>query len=519
MTRPRLVLLLYCLATTAGVGALVSLILTRPADTLHAKGRFVPTKAVVERPLLGAQSFWKGPQALAGGALNLGAWHGYHEVLTEDPVKPERFELSVLLQPKAWFVALVREPDGPRFAGVRLSLDPRFPSALLEGSDETGFERKTPIEAPVEVRKRHRLRLDFSGERVAVFFEDRPLGELEAGFLAETSGEARLGFRGGFAKALVDDVAIRQRFGLDLREGFGPTEDRVRKALWGALAAPLLAALLFLLLRRATSADPMILGFSFAMVATTLLILAGLLYGFLLYRADAYPAATERNREAEQAMRQQFFDELRRDVFARYGGPKHEDVYRILFVGSSQTWGSGVFREEETFVARLERMLNDRRDDGRTYQCVNTGIPSAVSTGLLRILERHWLALEPDLVIVDLGNNDKNWRRFEAALDELIALGRRHGFEVVLVQEPNSIERREPGLRFRHQAMERLGERRGVPVVAMHRHLAARADDGFLWWDKVHLTPYGNRLFAEHLYDRLSETVLAADRATASPRS
>jgi hypothetical protein len=50
----------------------------------------------------------------------------------------------------------------------------------------------------------------------------------------------------------------------------------------------------------------------------------------------------------------------------------------------------------------------------------------------------------------------------------------------------------------------------------MPRHLAERADDGFLWWDWVHLTSYGQELFAEFLVDELERLeVVQLDSSTA----
>jgi hypothetical protein len=42
-----------------------------------------------------------------------------------------------------------------------------------------------------------------------------------------------------------------------------------------------------------------------------------------------------------------------------------------------------------------------------------------------------------------------------------------------------------------------------APIVDMQAYLAQNEDRGFLWWDSVHLTSFGQRLFAERLLPEL----------------
>ncbi len=53
--------------------------------------------------------------------------------------------------------------------------------------------------------------------------------------------------------------------------------------------------------------------------------------------------------------------------------------------------------------------------------------------------------------------------------------------------------------------MAAIGGQYDVPVIDTQGLLARREDDGFLWWDQVHLTSFGHRLFAEHLVEALEQ--------------
>lgn len=83
---------------------------------------------------------------------------------------------------------------------------------------------------------------------------------------------------------------------------------------------------------------------------------------------------------------------------------KPHKIYRMLFLGDSFTFGTGVSLED-TYVKRLERFLNETFDD-RSFQTINAGVPAY---GLLvedLYLRSKGIELSPDLVIVNLSMTD-----------------------------------------------------------------------------------------------------------------
>lgn len=81
--------------------------------------------------------------------------------------------------------------------------------------------------------------------------------------------------------------------------------------------------------------------------------------------------------------------------------PKPEGTYRILFLGDSFTYGTGVKDEEALFSSRIERMLRERHEaeGGRDFEVYNGGIPGSL-TGAWSILFREAATLfDPDLVV------------------------------------------------------------------------------------------------------------------------
>ena len=88
--------------------------------------------------------------------------------------------------------------------------------------------------------------------------------------------------------------------------------------------------------------------------------------------------------------------------FAR---PKPKDVFRILLLGDSQTFGWGV-DHEQTYGAVLERTLNARPKKKRRVEVVNTGVPGYNAAQEAEVLRLRGLSFEPDCVFVLFIGND-----------------------------------------------------------------------------------------------------------------
>jgi lysophospholipase L1-like esterase len=90
-----------------------------------------------------------------------------------------------------------------------------------------------------------------------------------------------------------------------------------------------------------------------------------------------------------------------------YRDTPDDDVYRILCVGDSVTFGFNV-DQPDAYPRRLEALLRQRHP-GRQIEVVNAGVPGWSSVQGLRFLEAYGLRLHPDLVIAAHGTNDQFW--------------------------------------------------------------------------------------------------------------
>ncbi len=491
-----------CLLVQLLLGLVLGGIVQLHRNTLERNGRWISTKTDLERSVIGARSFFRGRQALAGGHLNLGAWFGYQEVIFRRPLELASLELDFLLQEGAYLAVLFNKTPGRGFAGVRLSRMRLYPSIFFEASEEGRFLRRERLAVALpEQEDWSRLRIDLADDRAELRLGDVSLG----GFSLTFQQPQTFGFRGGWKRAFVDRVVVRGADGEVVSESFEvPAGAGATTA--AAVAVVLLLNLSLLLPLAARARRPRLLLFSAILANGTLAVTALLFLSYLRFSGESYLLETV-TRQPEAAWRKEEIRKLRAEIRSRHAKSPAPGVHRLLFIGSSQTWGSGALRDEEVWVNQTCEILNGR-GDGPAFECVNGGISSARAQKLARILRQDWSELRPHSVVVDLSNNDKNLVAFERGLREMIALCRRRGMRPVFVQEPISPEHG-GAISRRHQLMQQIGAQESVPVIDMQGHLWASRDVGFLWWDRVHLTSLGQRLFAEHLvseFDRLGIT-------------
>ncbi len=83
---------------------------------------------------------------------------------------------------------------------------------------------------------------------------------------------------------------------------------------------------------------------------------------------------------------------------------KRPDEFRILSLGESSTFGSGV-SDEETYSALLERYLAEA-DPAQAYRVINAGVPAYSSFQSLVYLKTRGLELHPDMVLFYHEMND-----------------------------------------------------------------------------------------------------------------
>ena len=143
---------------------------------------------------------------------------------------------------------------------------------------------------------------------------------------------------------------------------------------------------------------------------------------------------------------------------------KPDDTYRIIAVGGSTTFGSGV-TNENTWPIILEKKLQNI-SEGKNIEVINAGIAGMNSLEGSKLIKEKLIHFKPDLIIIFDGNNDTACRMVEHSTkyhnepkerkielcgaylpdtyDEMYAerwseickLGAENGFETVFILQP-----------------------------------------------------------------------------------
>jgi lysophospholipase L1-like esterase len=484
-------------------------------NSLDQHPDWISTKATLKRGVMGAVAYRTEAMALARNRLDLGAWFGFQEVTYRRPLDLAELGARVRFGPEGYVNVLYDiGPDG--FSGVRFSDRADMPSLHFR-TDAIGrfVALDTLVPSGTAPNVWHRVSVSFAGPRASVQLDGRPVGAYD-----RRPGPSRVGFRGGQREGLVDDVELRLTSGTTIRETFTNWRRAPLIALLALAGFAGLAGAVATLARR-RSVPWRDLGLGITMAHLVLLVLITILYVYQFERGRTYPILGMRARKDEAywiGYRQSdVLQDLRRD----YGKPAGAAVYRILFLGASQTWGAGATLPEQVWVRQLETLLNAGAR-GRRFECLNAGVSGLTALTTAALLDS-LLPFTPRAVVIDLSNNDIHPASLRENLGRMVDTLARAGIPAVLLLEPNSPERKPTDtwhgdLGAKHDVVRAIGATRGIPVIDLQQYLRERNGTGFLWWDFVHLTDYGQRLVAEKLAVELPGLLEPERRARPSHR-
>ena len=480
------------------------------ANTLHANGRWRSSKAELSKGLVGAVATLTTRTALHRGELDLGAWHGFQELVLAERLDVETASARIALDPEAY--VCLRLDQGAESWGLRIDRGTAGRSRFYRASLEGEWTESWPVqvagltERPGRQRE-HVVSLERSADGACTFRVDDVIwGEIDG-----PPGPVSFGFRGGRRSVRVDDVRLHER-GTQrvMAEDFAPTAPG-----WGVFAlawvlpAILVGAASHFISRAAARGrrdeHASRAGTRTLLAAGTLATL-GLLGFVIVFRVrDArYPRTVDfEGHETRIEQGDTLLPRLALETARPADAP-----WRVLLVGSSQTWGAGAHAEEATFARRTEALLEARL--GERVAVLNAGISAARSGVLFDNYRSTWLRWRPHLTVVDLGYNDRAQpERLVENVRALVELGRFAGTDTLIVLEPISSEVSDPELERSHALLGALAAELDVPVVDMQAELDAHRERGFLFWDAVHLTSFGHRLFAEALAPRVADALSA----------
>ena len=459
------------------------------------------TKVHLRNYPVGAKPMMTGPQCFAGNRANLHVWHGFQEMVLLRPIDPGELHLRVKMDLGASLVIFlerhhpVPDPDEAPGLALRLSSNPHTPSAWLMVDGEGRFVEKHlfDLPAPFNLSRWRWIRVQCCEDEIVLYLDHAPISRIKRAL----SGSRYLAFRGSMARyfCAVDDLAV-----VDRSERCVFVESFDRRDLWGFSWVMCFMVLwipggLMLFITR------FIPSYRTAVAALTCLALVSLAGGGLVFwymatvQRNYYPPA-EPLFSTDEAYACRLIEERCAETNASCSQP--DGRQKLIFLGSSQTWGEGASEPYRSWVAEVIRRLN-ARVGSPVYQAINLGVSAAVSRQMADLYACVAPMCPHQLLCVNLGVND-NYRKtpfMAESLERIIRMAQAHGARVVLLSEAVVPDLFGYGVTQPYEPVIRgIAERFGVSYLNVGEAIG-QDDDGLRWWDVVHPTDYGHRLIAE----------------------
>jgi lysophospholipase L1-like esterase len=524
-------------------------------------------KLLLSAPTMGAGDSTRTRNLLNRNRLNLHAWHGRHglnEILLNEIFQFGSMRFNLFLG-KNSYINIIYNKKADNFSGVRLSTNSNFPSMFFLADPGGQFLQKQYIENLNITNSWHTVELTFQSQDMILKVD----GNLVQRIPATALKRQVVGFQSGGYSVFVDNVEVRDHNSkCVIKEDFRNNRHYwlLTITLFGISAG--LMCLVFGATKivgiHLKKTYLMILFVEFCMIN-----FLSMYWAFdYLYYSKKYPyqfsaqpwgaAARDSKFRGFENIRMRCFDVFRyldtpdqerveisrktqletflklnnNDSFPRvywelqvikgdtpaeqtkvmklhevqkYLNNVPKSFYKILLLGSSQTWGEGALRPSDRMAHQIYRRLRELAGTPDIL-LVNPSFKGASSPELYKIYKEKLHFMYPDLTVVNLSTNDSSLETFAKSLNDIATFSRKQNAAVMFVQEANNSNFPRSSLAQKHRIMAEVAEKNDIFCLDMHAYLSSddMVDSGLLWFDFVHLTSYGQKrageLIAQHIF-------------------
>lgn len=465
--------------------------------------------------VLGRNEFFKSYQTLANNHLNLSAWFGYNEVITKTPYSLKSVDFDFYLDTNSFFYFIFNK-NKELFSAVRLGNNSVFPPANLTVKQTGEFISSLPLDIKdISPKKWHHGQFVFEKDLKTVILKIDNINV--ANLQSFHWSDQKFGFRGSNNKVLIDNVIAKdvndKRLFFDNFSNYGKLF--LLKYILILITIGLTNLIIFLVSLHFRKKDLIAAIFSVTIYAATLLgVLMIIVWYMWSIFTPSYPMEGSILKNIGHRLNIKGLPVFANDPFVHseedmdhFKKYQSNNKKKIIFIGTSQTWGAGAEKENEAMVKVFDSNLIKYASESankKDYQVINTAISGSDSTELLHFYKENWIKLLPKIVIINLSNNDRNNEIFKKNLQEFIKLNNEQKIKTVFVLEANSLENTPTEL-INHKIMRNIGIEGGALVLDLHSYVKSKRDTGILWWDSVHPTSYGHQLIGDFIFESVKD--------------
>jgi len=457
-------------------------------NTIHLNGNWTSKKTTLEKGVMGAIAYLTSRVALSQNKLHLDSWHGHQEVYLKNSQYKDEVQYDFFLpHKKSYFLFIFGKKDNNRLA-LRLSRTDLFPSSFLIIDQEGKFLKKIPLKTMILPLERGTLKMVLNKKKRVTFLINDKVLFLPKSF-TPLYQENLLGFRGGSQKAIIDNLSIDLATQNQFVDHFSNYKFLLRNFI---ITFGVIISIFFLFDLSSNKFTLIHLLITITMISITTLD--------FYYLAQRYP-----NKNSIESFQYNYNIESEGQIIRKLNESikdlKNKNLTKVLFIGSSQTWGAGAQKSSHTFVNRINALLNT--SEKNKYLTINAGISDWRSTHAIKQYKEKWIHFNPRIVVINLSNNDSNSAIFKKNLEDFVHFNNRYGIKTIFIFEANSTEYRQRRLLAHHKIMGDVAKKMNIKTINMHDYLAQKYDTGLLWWDEVHLTSYGQFLVADKIFHEI----------------
>jgi lysophospholipase L1-like esterase len=530
---------------------LITMCVLLSQNTLYNNENWIVQKRMLKMFVMGSDEFLLTRHPLHRNKLNLGSYFGFQKVQLAHQVESNEVDFEFKNNYQSYLDFIYFQNESTSF-GIRLSNQKNQPSFNFELNKVGKFVKKIPIEININNEKWNTFSLSVLKNKLLAKLNGSQISKTE--FLAKIN---IVSFQSGINGSWIDNISVHSENKGLFNESFSNHKHMVGYLILNYLALLFLGGILKFYLSY--------LNESFFNICIASLVAFYFMFGsWFFFDFYYYSGVVPRENGITKELNPQIsltslnLEEFREFLFSKwsqlgngkkissegirnlgypenriwkeliYCGPvkqicksdeghlaiqlnsKKANIYRVLFIGTSQTIGSGAKELEETFVVKTHNLIASHLSSNVQLETLNISVSGSDAERLYKLYSHEYVKYLPDLVVINLSNNDLS-NNFKIQIQKFIKINLMNKIKTVFLKEANYYE---AGSRLmllkNHQILNELASQNDIPILDLHEYLknTKLLNSGIVWWDIVHLSSYGQNLVANWLAPQIQSILV-----------
>ncbi len=437
--------------------SVIQLIYLSHINTIKYHKEFINLKTINKYvPLMGADEFMTSTVSLNKQSLNLGAWQGYHELTLKEDIDIKDIEIQ-FTTPETRRLELIFKTDQGEYL-LRVTNSKLYPSIFTKLQAQRFTEKKRlNIQKLIE---KNTLKVEKNNQVFVITLNNKIIHRFSPKYISN------IVLKGSQSTTTIKNIKINDNvYSFSIFHNW-------QLSIIPSLCALIILLIIISLMSRYTSKD-----YSRSLLLFYINIALTTYFAYHFYvQAGRYPETTKESQIEEELLIKNEFARIEELINKSNIAPR-------LFIGSSQTFGEGASTKKETWVNQLCQ-----------NNCINSGIRSATTQDFLDNF-KIYQNTKFSKVFINLAYNDTQSDTHSANMRKLVQEFKQISEQVILIIEPyNTVFNK---LSINQENIVNTCQEAQIKCINPMNELTEKYDSGFIWWDMIHLTDYGQKLMAD----------------------